>query len=139
MYTKMIYDLTTATINNCLQFQNDWFKIIRNRYRCMQFCSLLLCWRNRKYLTSAESLEHYEKKLLALVYVKMQPNEKFLAMPYISFYARAGTKFVSHTNTQAFCKNCEILSRTSQMSYSIKSRKIESFQDSNTFFFQRRK
>ena len=43
VYTKFIYDLTNAIINKCFNYQNDWLKIIRIRYNCMQFCPIPLC------------------------------------------------------------------------------------------------
>ena len=43
IHTKIMYDLTIATINKCFEFQNDWFKIIHIRYNCMQFCPIPLC------------------------------------------------------------------------------------------------
>ena len=43
IYTKNIYDLTTAIINKCFEFQNDWLKIIPVRYNCTQFCPIPLC------------------------------------------------------------------------------------------------
>ena len=43
IYTKITYDLTTAIINKCFEFQNDWLKIILDRYNCTQFCPIPLC------------------------------------------------------------------------------------------------
>ena len=41
--TKIMYDLSTAIINKCFEFQNDWLKIIPVRYNCTQFCPIPLC------------------------------------------------------------------------------------------------
>ena len=41
--TKVIHDLTIATINKCLEFQNDWLKIIPIMYNCTQFRPIPLC------------------------------------------------------------------------------------------------
>ena len=59
IYTKIIYNLTIAIVNECFEFQNDfliiaiinkcfefqnyWLKIIRIRYNCTQFCPIPLC------------------------------------------------------------------------------------------------
>ena len=42
IYPKIMYDLTIAIINKYFEIQNDWLKIIRIRYKCMQFWSILL-------------------------------------------------------------------------------------------------
>ena len=42
-YTKIIHDFTIAIRNKLFEFQNDWLKIIRIRYECMQFCLIPLC------------------------------------------------------------------------------------------------
>ena len=34
----IIYYLTISIINECFKFQNDWLKIIRIKYNCIQFC-----------------------------------------------------------------------------------------------------
>ena len=32
IHTKIIYELTLASINKCFEFKNDWLKTIRMRY-----------------------------------------------------------------------------------------------------------
>ena len=46
---------------------------------------------------------------------KMQLNIKFHAIPSVNFCTSVATKFVSHTDRQAFFKNSEVLIRTSQI------------------------
>ena len=43
LHAKIIYVLTIAIINECFEFQNDWFKIIRISYSCTPFCSIPFC------------------------------------------------------------------------------------------------
>ena len=43
IHTKNIYDLTIAIINKCLEFQIDWFKIIRTGCHCTHFRPVSLC------------------------------------------------------------------------------------------------
>ena len=37
MHAKIIHYLSIAIINNCFEFKNDSFKIMRIRYNCEQF------------------------------------------------------------------------------------------------------
>ena len=43
IYTKITNDLTIILINKCFEFQNNWLKMIRIRYKCMQICPMPLC------------------------------------------------------------------------------------------------
>ena len=43
------------------------------------------------------------QNLITSIYVKVQLNVKFHAIPSISFCTSAATKLVSHTDTQTFC------------------------------------
>ena len=59
-----IYALSYYCYNNCKWFkiQNNCFKMIRIRYNCTQFCPIQMCWRNRKFRTTAEILKRYAPK-----------------------------------------------------------------------------
>ena len=43
IYAKIIYDLTIAIIDKFFEFENDWIKIIRIKYKGTQFCPIPLC------------------------------------------------------------------------------------------------
>ena len=69
VYCPQIYKnyLTVVIISKCFKFQNDWFKIVRIRYICLQFCYISLK-RFRSYSKFTISFtRRYRTKLCAIV------------------------------------------------------------------------
>ena len=96
MYTKIIYGLTIAILYKCFGFQNDWLKIIRIRYSCLQFCPILLSRNSKRMCNNRNSNNRYRfgdnenPKFLGKCRITKPPSRRFALKhnSHISFYIK---------------------------------------------------